>query len=292
MGRRPELNDTPAPRPLPLDAVAQWPVRAAASGVVRLSAEGSVVVVEQTGDADRAFAWASVTKMLVAMAVLVATEEGTLDLDEPAGPPGATVRHLLAHASGLGPDGPEPLTAPGKRRIYSNVGYEMLADVVSRSSGMSFSDYLVAGVTAPLGMSGTSLVPGSSPASGVRGPLRDLLALSSELLAPRLVSPRTLAGATSTAFPGLAGVVPGFGRFDPCDWGLGFEIRDAKAPHWTGSRNSPATFGHFGQSGSFLWVDPGAQVSCAVLGDRDFGPWATIAWPALSDAVMGRWALA
>jgi CubicO group peptidase (beta-lactamase class C family) len=250
------------------------------------------VVAEQTGDADRAFEWASVTKLLVAMAVLVATEEGTLELDEPAGPPGSTVRHLLAHASGLGPDGAEPLTAPGRRRIYSNVGYEVLADVVSRSAAMPFSDYLVSGVTAPLGMTGTALVPGSSPASGALGPLRDLLALATELLAPRLVSPATLAGATSTAFPGLAGVLPGFGRFDPCDWGLGFEIRDAKSPHWTGSRNSPATFGHFGQSGSFLWIDPEAQVSCAVLGDRDFGPWATTARPAISDAVMERWALA
>jgi hypothetical protein len=48
------------------------------------------------------------------------------------------------------------------------------------------------------------------------------------------------------------GVVPGFGRQSRSDWGLGFEIRDRKAPHWTGQRNSPPTFGHFGRSGSFL----------------------------------------
>ena len=35
VGCGPELNDTSAPRPLPLDAVAQWPVRNAAAGVVR-----------------------------------------------------------------------------------------------------------------------------------------------------------------------------------------------------------------------------------------------------------------
>ena len=57
-------------------------------------------------------------------------------------------------------------------------------------------------------------------------------------------------------FPGLVGVLPGFGRMDPNDWGLGFELRDAKSPHWTGARNSPRTFGHFGGSGTFLWVDP------------------------------------
>ena len=120
--------------------------------------------------------------------------------------------------------------------------------------------------------------------------MRDLLALATELLAPRLVSPSTLAGATSVAFPGLAGVLPGYGRFDPCDWGLGFEIRDAKVPHWTGTRNSPATFGHFGQSGGFVWVDPQVQVACATLSDRDFGPWAVAAWPSLADAVLQRWA--
>ena len=70
------------------------------------------------------------------------------------------------------------------------------------------------------------------------------------------------------------GVLPGFGYQPHCDWGLGFEIRDRKAPHWTGSRNSPRTFGHFGQSGSFLWVDPEARVACASLADRDFGDWA------------------
>ncbi len=88
------------------------------------------------------------------------------------------------------------------------------------------------------------------------------------------------------AFPGLAGVLPGFGRQNPNDWGFGVEIRDGKSPHWTGRRNSAQTFGHFGQSGTFLWVDPVAGLVLAFLGDRPFGPWATSAWPALSDAVV------
>lgn len=286
MGLDPPLSDHRAPLAHPLDAVARWPVGRAAVGVLRRAPDGAVVVAEHTGDAQASVAWASVTKLLVAMAVLVATEEGTLALDEPAGPPGSTVRHLLAHASGLGPDARHPLTAPGRRRIYSNIGYELLADTLARRSGMAFTDYLRSGVVLPLEMAGTELLPGSSPASGARGPLRDLLTLGTELLAPRLVSESTLDSATSVAFPGLAGVLPGFGRYDPCDWGLGFELRDAKAPHWTGARNSPATFGHFGQSGSFLWVDPEAGVACAALCDRAFGPWAREAWPALADAVL------
>ena len=80
-------------------------------------------------------------------------------------------------------------------------------------------------------------------------------------------------------FPGLDGVLPGFGKQTPNDWGLGFELRDAKSPHWTGARNSPRTFGHFGRSGTFLWVDPDAGVALACLTDRNFGDWAKEAWP-------------
>ncbi len=103
---------------------------------------------------------------------------------------------------------------------------------------------------------------------------------------PTLLAPTTAAVATSVAFPGLRGVVPGIGNFDPCDWGLGPEIHGAKAPHWMGTDNSPATFGHFGRYGTFLWVDPVANVALVVLTDRIFGPWALEAWPALSDSVL------
>ena len=70
-------------------------------------------------------------------------------------------------------------------------------------------------------------------------------------------------------FPGLDGVVPGFGRQDPNDWGLGFELRSTKAPHWTAPGNDPGTFGHFGRSGCFLWVDPAARLALAVTTDQD-----------------------
>jgi CubicO group peptidase (beta-lactamase class C family) len=90
------------------------------------------------------------------------------------------------------------------------------------------------------------------------------------------------------AFPGLTGVLPGFGRQDPNDWGLGFELRDRKSPHWTGGRSSPATYGHFGRSGTFLWVDPQARAACVCLTDREFGPWAARAWPELTDAVLAE----
>jgi CubicO group peptidase (beta-lactamase class C family) len=284
--------------------VEQWPVDHAAVGVVVLGPERgtttSLSAAPQRPESDgptavgpsrRSFAWASVTKLATALAVLVAAEEGTLTLDEPAGPDGSTVRHLLAHASGLGPDEGPPLAAPGVARIYSNAGFAVLGRLLARRSEMPFSEYLREGVLEPLGMTATVLdgsAPSGGPAAGLAGPLQDLLALGAELAAPTLVSEETHRDAVSVQFPGLGGVLPGFGRFDPCQWGLGPEIRGTKAPHWTGSTNSPATFGHFGQSGSFLWVDPVAGVVCGGLSDRPFGLWARRAWPPLSDAVLAE----
>jgi CubicO group peptidase (beta-lactamase class C family) len=261
-----------------LRAVDGWGAGVAAAGVVR--ADG---VVATHGPRDEELPWASVTKLLTGLAVLVALEEGTVDLDEPAGPPGATLRHLLAHASGLPIDGQRPVTEPGRRRIYSNTGIELAADLLAKRAEMPFADYFAQAVVRPLGLAGRLA---GSPAHAYRGPLDDLLALGRELLAPTLVAAETLAEAMTVQFPGLIGVLPGIGRMEPNDWGLTFELRDAKSPHWTGTRNSERTFGHFGASGTFLWVDPDAGAACGVLTDRRFGDWAIDAWPPLGDAVL------
>jgi CubicO group peptidase (beta-lactamase class C family) len=158
-----------------------------------------------------------------------------------------------------------------------------LGRFVAERAEMPFAEYLAEAVARPLGL-GFELV--GDPGSGIEGTLADLVAVGRELLAPTLVAPETLAEATAVQFPGLDGVLPGFGRMTPNDWGLGFELRDAKTPHWTGSRNSPRTFGHFGRSGTFLWVDPEAGLALACLTDRPFGDWAKDAWPRLADAVL------
>jgi len=263
-----------------LRAIDSWGARTAAAGVVR--AGGDLGVHGPRGDVLR---WASVTKLLTGLATLVAVEEGTVDLDEPAGPEGSTLRHLLAHASGLGPEEGPALAAPGRRRIYSNYGIELVAALVAERAHMPFADYLRSALLEPLGLTGALH---GSPAWGYRGPLDDLLALARELLAPTLVAQETLTEAATVQFPGLAGVLPGWGRMDPNDWGLAFELRDAKSPHWTGTRASPRTFGHFGAAGTFLWVDPDAGLALAVLTDKEFGDWAKAAWPALSDSVVGE----
>lgn len=127
-----------------------------------------------------------------------------------------------------------------------------------------------------------------SPAKDGVSTVADLIRFAAELQAPRLLAPQTLAAATQVVFPGLSGVLPGYGHQKPNDWGLGFEIRDGKSPHWTGGSSSLRTFGHFGQSGTFLWVDPDAGAACVALADRAFGPWAIEAWPPLTDAVLAE----
>jgi CubicO group peptidase (beta-lactamase class C family) len=243
-------------------------------------------MLERVGPAERAFPVASVTKLLVAVASWVALEEGTIGLDDAAGPPGSTVRHLLAHTSGLAFTGDRVVVPPGTRRVYSNTGFDVVGRHLAARAALPVATYLDEAVSAPLGLRSTRLI--GSPAAGALSSVDDLLAVGRELLAPRLVSRATLGLATSVAFPGLDGVVPGFGRQHPNDWGLGVEIKSAKRPHWTAPDGSPRTFGHFGRSGSFLWVDPDAGLSCAYLGDRDFGPWAADEWPALSSTVLAR----
>ncbi len=277
--------------------VADWPVERAAVGVMAIDTSAPEpggdlwVVVDSVGPGEHPFRWASVTKPATALAVLIASEEGTLSLDEPWGPPGSTVRHLLAHASGLGLDPGSPIAPPGISRIYSNAGYLVLAELLEERSGMTFAEYLTEGVLEPLGMAGTVVEPDAlagAAAAGLSGPLWDLLALGRELAVPTLVSAETHRSATSVQFPGLGGVLPGFQQFDADDWGLGVEIRGLKQPHWTGTTNSPETFGHFGRTGSFLWVDPVAGVLCGGLADRPFGLWSARSWPRLADAILSE----
>lgn len=264
------------------DLLAEWPVTSVGAAV--LGPGGQRLVGP---GADLVLPLASVTKPLTALAVLVAVEEGIIELDDPAGPPRSSVRHLLAHASGMAPDQRRLLTEPGTRRIYSNAGFEVVADLVAARAEMAFVDYFHEAL-APLALASTRLV--GSPAHGAVGSARDLIEVAAAILWPdgMLLDPSTVSELCTPAFPDLPGVLPGYGLQDPNPWGLGVEIRGSKSPHWTGSVNSPRTVGHFGRAGGFCWVDPDAGVAVAVLTDRDFGDWALDRWPAFSDAVLAE----
>lgn len=295
---------------LPALAQFDFPVAMIAS---ELTVDGRVRTLVEAGQIDEVFPFASVTKPIVAWSALVAVERGLLDLDAPAGAgmvhgpagagtahsaagagtasgstramlPGATVRHLLAHASGIAFDSDAVLAAPGTRRIYSNRGIEILGERLQEATATPLERWVETTVLEPLGMSSV-LVPGS-PAHSGEGTARDLAVFAGELAAPRLISASLAAEATSVVFPGLDGVLPGYGRQAPNDFGLGVEVRGHKHPHWTGRAGSPTTFGHFGQSGSFIWVDPEARRQAVFLGERRFAAVHKDAWPDLCDQIL------
>ena len=264
-----------------LALVDAWPVEHAA--VVVVGPDGPLA---ERGDVERTFRLASVTKLLVAYGCLIAVQEGVLDLDAPAGPEGATVRHLLAHASGLGFDDTVPASPVGRRRAYSNPGFERLGEVLAAATGMPVAEYLREGIFQPLGMADTELK--RSPAHGAYGSAADLGRFARELLRPTLVEPALLAEAVTVQFPGLAGVHPGLGRQNPMDWGLGFDLRSTKEPSWMGETANRASFGHFGGSGTFLWVDPDLDRGAVALADREFDEWALAAWIPFNDALLAE----
>jgi CubicO group peptidase (beta-lactamase class C family) len=275
--RRRSMSRLVSRRVQALRQIDAWPVEFAAAGVV--DREGRATT---HGNSARPVRLASVSKPVAALAMLVAAEEGVIDLDEPAGPPGSTVRHLLAHASGLPFEGMTPISGPGQRRIYSNEGFRVLAAHLSAAAQMPFAEYVQEAVSLPLAI---GLDPSGDPGSGMHASLTDVLALGLELLVPRLVADETRDEMVSVQFPGLVGVLPDHGRFDPLDWGLGVQL-NTRPPSWMGTRTSPRAFGHFGGSGTFLWVDPEAGIACAALTTREFGEWAKEAWPRLADAVL------
>ncbi len=265
-----------------LAGVEQWGADFAAAAAVDRGGR-----VHRHGDTVRVARVASITKLCTALAVLLAVEEGALCLDDPLGPPGSTVRHLLCHASGLDFDSDSVLGPAGSRRIYSNTGYDVLAAHVEAVTSIGFSEYLAEGVLQPLAMNASELR--GSAAKDLFSNVEDLLLLAAELRGPRVLHPTTVEDSLTAQFPALDGVLPGWGPQHPCPWGLGPELRGAKHPHWSGDTASPSTYGHFGGSGTLLWTDPVARVTCIVVTDREFGDWAVEAWPPFSDAVRAAY---
>lgn len=279
-----------------LDRCSAWPVDNVAAAVVQHSGRTSQVVATH-GDTGAVFRLASLAKPISSWAILVAVEEGIVGLDdelpaEIAGQSGVVLRHLLSHAGGYPFDGLTPISKPEWTRTYSNGGIELAASLVAVASEMEFAEYLDLAVFQQLGMTSSSLR--GSAAHQVWSSVDDVVLFIDEVYAPTLLSGPTANAAVSVQYPGLAGIVPGVGRYDECPWGLGFEMRGTKTPHWTGSLNAPGTYGHFGGAGTMMWTDRVAGVSLVALTDRPFDEWADDAlrlWPELSNAVIGEFAL-
>nr|MBW4029824.1 beta-lactamase family protein [Acidobacteriota bacterium] len=208
-----------------------------------------------------------------ALAAAIEVEAGRATLEEPGDADGITLAHLLSHSSGWGLERDDPRTAPGIKRIYSNYGIDLAATRLAGADGVH--DWLRDRVLAPLSMSSTRLE--GRAAEGLVGSTRDLSSFAREWVSPTLLSP-TRRDVVATPYLGeLAGIVPGFGRFDPCPWGLGVEIRGDKH-HWMGDW-PPASFGHFGRSGALALVNVAEGLCVVATSSLPFGPWAHDLWP-------------
>jgi CubicO group peptidase (beta-lactamase class C family) len=264
--------------------VTQWYPEGGASAVL-IRHPDSAVTWQVAGAPERILPWASVTKLVTTLAVLIAVEEGSVALDDTIpGFDGVTLAHLLAHAGGIAADRPTQSRPAGTRRSYSNASIRLAADHVARRTELPFTTYVDTGVIEPLDLR----IVWGDPAAGAAGTIEDLCRLGAQFLSPTLISQETLSLATRPWWPDLDGVVPGFGIQQPCPWGLGFEIKGAKTPHWMDTANHPDTFGHFGQSGSMIAIDPHRHRACCSLAPTAFGPWALTAWPAFCrDSLLG-----
>jgi uncharacterized protein YbbC (DUF1343 family)/CubicO group peptidase (beta-lactamase class C family) len=137
---------------------------------------------------DTVFDMASLTKVVATTsAVMMLVEDGRIRLSDPVaqfipefakyGKNRVTIRHLLTHMSGLRPDvdladpwvghdaaiqlaNEEVLMAPpGQRFVYSDIGFFLLADIVSRVSGQKFEAFVAERLFKPLGMTDTGFLP-------------------------------------------------------------------------------------------------------------------------------------
>lgn len=269
-------------------SVPTWGPETVAIGIV-----SATEILATYGPLDAVLPFASVTKPLTSYAIHLAAQDGLVSLAEPVPNDVAkapiTLTHLLAHASGLPPDETGVVTFPERKRIYSNFGYDLAAAFLAERAGVpSFADVLSRYVFTPLGMTDTVLH--GSAAWEASGTVSDLMRFAQELLAPTLLDAATLRQACTDTFPGLSGVMPGFGRHDPLSWGVGIEVFAHKQPHWLDLSLPADTFGHFGRLGGFLFVVPGHDVAAVSLSSEPFDDWARAAWPPFSAEVFRRFA--
>ena len=151
-------------------------------------------------DLDTAFRIASMTKSFTALAILKLRDEGMLSLEDPVAKhvkelatlayptrdtAPITIRQLLTHSEGFPEDNPWgdrqlaipdgtlstwlqaglPFsTPPGTAFEYSNYGFAILGQVVTRVSGQRYRDYVEQQILRPLGMTSTRWEPSAVPA--------------------------------------------------------------------------------------------------------------------------------
>ncbi|UJP09867.1 beta-lactamase family protein [Microbacterium sp. KUDC0406] len=239
------------------------------------------------GDPQTVMPLASVTKLLTAWGAFVAIERGLIDLDEHAGPEGATVLNLLDHTSGLPMEGDEPQRPPGERRIYSNAGIDALAAHVTDADGSALRRLDAARGHASAWHGAHRR---QRPAFG-RRPLLDQRPAD---LRARGAAPD--ADPRCAARPGTHGVAPGparcrarLRRVRGLPVGPRIRAQGRQESALAGRLVPPETAGHFGALGSFLFIDRSRGLAAAFLSGVPFDDEHKRIWPPLTEEIATRY---
>ncbi|MFN8015466.1 MAG: serine hydrolase domain-containing protein [Acidimicrobiia bacterium] len=242
------------------------------------------------GLAKEKYRFASVTKVLSTLVFAELVESGfisfdTLIKDNYFTKGDVCLKDLLSHSSGIRPEYEEPIE-PLTKRIYTNESFELSEKYIFSSTkyleGYSISSIFEEGLKIHLN---AAIKFSGSSAYGAEGTFEDLLALLNEIRSPTYISETTFNFLTTTYADGLPGILPGFGQYENNSFGIGFEVKGNKANHWMGDFASQKSYGHFGQSGAFIFHDPINMVSIALVSNKDFGPWAKTEYPKLSSEI-------
>ncbi len=285
---------------------------------------------------DTIFDAASLTKVVAtAPSILILAEEGKLRLVDPvvryipefAAGGGdrekVTIEQLLTHRAGLPPDDPlelytgtseeifarkyrQPLVnPPGAKFVYSDVGYEVLGEIVRKVSGQTLDRFAAEHIFRPLGMKDTAfhpLPPGEGRGEGrTRADVsryapteqREGRWMRGEVHDPRAYAVGGVAGhagmfSTANDLAKFCEMILAGGRLGrvrilsplavdamtrPRDYGdadlrgLGFDIATDYS-RIRGDLIPPGSFGHSGFTGTSIWIDPASETFVILLSNR------------------------
>jgi uncharacterized protein YbbC (DUF1343 family)/CubicO group peptidase (beta-lactamase class C family) len=280
---------------------------------------------------DTVFDVASLTKpVATATSVMILVEEGKLLLSDPVvrhipefaaggGDRGkVTIEHLLTHRAGFPPDDPlelysgtpeeifakkyqQPLQSPpGSRFVYSDVGYEVLGEVVRKVSGQTLDRFAEDHVFRPLGMNDTFFLPlGRSSSQRVaRSRIAPTERRGDHWMRGEVHDPRAYAVGGVAGHAGLFSTAADLAKFcrmileggivgkvrilsplsveamtrprfygDSDVRGLGWDIASGFSRN-RGDLFPPGSFGHTGFTGTGLWIDPSTDTFLVFLSNR------------------------
>ncbi len=202
------------------------------------------------------------------------------------------------------------LFKPGTRVSYQSSGILALATIIERESGMPIGHFLNKYIFSVLGMTNSQLgVPSEcaqplkqdlqvqcevepktdgkpwgwnskywrdlgAPWGGMMASAGDLAVFLHHLLTisagePGILHPNLLNAMTSNQLARMPHIDPAIAHSTP--WGLGWQLNWPTHPRGFGGILPPSAFGHWGATGTLIWVDPVSELYGVILTSAPIG---------------------